>query len=90
MFHPVTLYMFWPLMHRFLGRERRRGRQPGKQAERRENENSEYRQEESYQSDLNSLITVVVRFIRTFHRNTQIFGLFRSQSRQLNPNLLQM
>ena len=71
----VTLCAFRPLVRETLSRERRLRRELGKQAERRENENGEDRQRESYQSDLNSLITVVVRFVRTFDRHTQILGL---------------
>jgi hypothetical protein len=98
MFYLVTLRMFWGLMRKILGRERRLGRELSKQAERRENEKSEY-QRESYQLDLDYLVTIVVRnslvavvvcFVRTFDRHTQVFGLFWSQSRELHPDLLQM
>jgi hypothetical protein len=98
MFYLVTLRMFWGLMRKILGRERRLGRELSKQAERRENEKSEY-QRESYQLDLdylvtvvvrNSLVAVVVRFVRAFDRHAQVFGLFWSKSRELHPDLLQM
>lgn len=90
MFHLVMLGMFWPPRRKILSRERRLERGLGRQAERRENKNGEDRQRESHQSDLNSLITVVVRFVRTFDRHAQVFGLFGRQSRELHSNLVEM
>jgi hypothetical protein len=99
MFHLVTLCTCWPLMRKIRSRERRLGRGLGRQAERRENKNGEYRQRKFNQSNLdylvtvvvrNSLVTVMVRFVRAFDCHTQVFGLFWCQSRELHSNLVEM
>lgn len=74
----VKLYAFWRVMRKILSRERRLRRGLGRQAEGHEKEQGEYRLRESSQSDLNSLIAIVVRFVRTFERHSQILGLPRS------------